>query len=202
MKRKQKLVVVGTLFAVLTLFGLSTFSLAWPGQTDECSTCHINIGNLGLSSNITGSLNANVGDSFAVLFTADSGTGAIAIESTWVDNDQFFISHNLIEDNEPEDTNPTVGEITTEITFTPQAAGNFTIRIWAAGSSGESSSLDLEIDVSQATVTQTSTTTTTTTTEVDERVEIWYMMMYTVIPASAVVLVILGYLVLKTVPKE
>ncbi|MFX1579466.1 MAG: hypothetical protein ACFFBJ_07430, partial [Promethearchaeota archaeon] len=128
MKRNHitKLVVVLS-FLVLVVAAASSV-VAFPEYTNECGTCHTTTGTLTLSTNST--VDAETGEQFTLQIDAGNGAEYIAVKSGWADNDVFTISETLVEDGSPEDTNAAVGEISVDITFTPQTNGTYTIRIW------------------------------------------------------------------------
>ncbi|UCE11788.1 MAG: hypothetical protein JSW61_07615 [Candidatus Thorarchaeota archaeon] len=203
MKRKQRANLIGVFLFVGIVMGLVPFAFTFPGNTNECNQCHTDLASLGLSTNATETVDIEVGVPFVVEFTADNGAEALAIGTDWEDNEQFLISDNLVEDGDGEDTDATEGVITTSVTFTPIAVGEFTIRAWAAANLGRAVSIDVTVNVTEgATTFTTPPPTTTTTPPPDPLIEIWTMMMYTLIPATAVILVILSVIMLRKAPKD
>jgi hypothetical protein len=205
MKRKQKAnLAVAFLFAAI-IMGLVPLAFTFPSNPNECNQCHTDSLTLGLTSNATGTVDVEVGVPFVVEFTGDNGAGAIAIGSDWEDNEQFIISDDLIEDNDAEDTDAADGVITTSVTFTPLAEGEYTIRAWVAASAALATGIDVAVNVTQGSTTVTTpptTTSTPTTTTEDPLFTIWTWMMYTFIPITAVILVIFSVIMIRKAPKE
>lgn len=204
MRKKNQLGLLTVIFLFVIMFAASQFVGANPEYTQECSGCHTTTGTLGLSSNATGTISATQYESFILTLTADGGSGALKIVSDWADNSEFTISTTLVEDNDATDDDDTVGVISVDVTFTPNSVGEFTIRVWVASTGLFATSLDVTVDVEQATTTPTVTTTTTTTTtettptdDTQERIAIWEFMMMTLIPASGVILVLLGVIIIR-----
>ncbi|MGY5853945.1 MAG: hypothetical protein RTU92_10290, partial [Candidatus Thorarchaeota archaeon] len=120
----------------------------------------------------------------------------LRIEKTWADNNFFDYSIQLVADDQTGDTNPSEGELTATIVVTPLNGGTYNLRIWVAGE-GEplpSRSLDITVDV------EGSTTGFTTTTPIDPSaalIEIWYTLMYTLVPGMGLLMLILGYYMIR-----
>lgn len=156
---------------LIVLFGASAFSVnASPGQTSPCGNCHNNTGVLVLTSNATGTVDATVGVPFVLVLNQTGYSGgdsqvAIAMQSEWSDNAQFTFTEFSVVDGDAPDLNPTSDQVTVSITFTPSAAGSWTLRVWTAGKQGMvGTSLDVSVSVSDPITTTTTTTTTTTDT--------------------------------------
>ncbi|MFX1369458.1 MAG: hypothetical protein ACFFAY_12740 [Promethearchaeota archaeon] len=202
MRKNQKMYLLAG-FALVTMICMGAASvIAEPTFSDNCaqSGCHTDNTQVGLSSNATGTVQATQGVPFVLVIDADSGVGGIAIPDNVGNNDQFSLSDDRINDEDAEDTNAISGEITTEVTVTPLAAGTFTLQIWAMNGGTIGTPLDITVEVEASTTTPTSATTTTTTQNglsEEERIELWYTLMMILIPATGVILVILGFVVIR-----
>jgi hypothetical protein len=180
-------------FLILTLAAVGSIT-AFESQTDECGTpgCHDTAGTLTLASNST-SVNATTGTPFVLQIDAGNGAEWIAIKTGWANNSDFTVSESLIEDDSTSDTNAAGGEISVEVTFTPLSPGSLTIRIWTASGSDLASSVDVDVTVAGETIT----TTTTPPDPGTELYEIWKMLMIVAPVATAVILIIFGYIAIK-----
>lgn len=136
---------------LLIAFSGAFAALGMPSITSECGipACHGTY-TMAITSNATGTVNATVGDSFSLVIDAASyasspsaGEMAVSVRSGWADNSNFSFTEEVILDNGAGDSNAVLGEITTIFFFSPQTAGNLTLRIWTAGISGISQSLDV-----------------------------------------------------------
>lgn len=202
--------VIATL--VISVFVMASGSFAAPGFNADCANtvgCHTTTDTT-LSTNATGTIEATRGVSFLLIIDAshslvDPGDIAISIQDGVADNEEFTISDDIVVDGDAEDANGNIGEIQASITFTPRTVGSFVIRIWSAATGGIGRTADIDVNVSERTVTGTTTTSTTTTTTPtgpttltpEELIAIWELMMYTITPAAAVILALLGYFVLR-----
>jgi hypothetical protein len=127
------------------------------------------------------------------------------------DNGEFTISTDVVRDGDAEDTDGDAGEIQASITFTPQSAGSYVIRIWTGSTGRIGTSVSLNVNVAEPTGPTTGPTTSTTppttptttpptsptTLTPEELMAIWELMMYTFTPAAAVILALLGWFVLR-----
>ncbi|MFX1263300.1 MAG: hypothetical protein ACFFAZ_14560 [Promethearchaeota archaeon] len=206
-QHRRMTLVIATL--VISVFILASSSFAIPDYNPNCALqagCHTTVGTT-LSTNATGTIEATRGVSFLLIIDASDSTEhiAISIKDGVADNGEFTISDDVVWDGDAEDANGNVGEIQASITFTPRTVGSFVIRIWSAETGGVGRSVDINVDVAENTATtspptSTPPTTTTpppTTPSQEELIAIWELMMYTITPASAVVLAILGLFVLR-----
>jgi len=193
MKRNHttKLLVV---ISFLVLFVAAASSVvASPGFTGECgdSGCHETFTTLTLTTNST--VDAETGVPFTLEIDAGNGAEYVAVKAGWEGNDNFIVSEPLVQDDSTNDTNPTDGEITVEITFTPITNGTFTIRIWTAAGGDLARSFDVTV-----TVTGEATTTPTPTTPPPvDLYGIWSSMMIWVPIVAGAILLVFGYLALK-----
>ena len=190
MKRNHATKLIVALSFLVLLIAAAGSVMAHPDYTAECGDCHTNTGTLTLTTNST--VNAETGDPFSLQIQAGNGAEYIAIKSGWGDNDYFRISDTLIQDNSVNDTNAAVGEITVDVTFTPLLNGSRTIRIWTAATGLLGDSFDVAV-----TVTGEPSGTVTTPNPPVDLVGIWTMMLYTVPAATALILVVFGYLALR-----
>jgi hypothetical protein len=207
-QHRRMTLVIATL--VISVFVMASGSFASPNFGADCGSagCHTNAGTT-LSTNATGTIEATRGVSFLLIIDAGDGAGAISMQDGDADNGEFTISDDVVEDGDAEDTNGNSDEIQASITFTPQTAGSFVIRIWSGGSGRIGMSVSLNVNVAEPTGPTTSTTpptstppTTTTPTgpttlTPEELIAIWELMMYIITPASAVILALLGWFVLR-----
>ncbi|MFQ5833928.1 MAG: hypothetical protein ACE5H4_14575, partial [Candidatus Thorarchaeota archaeon] len=160
MKRahKVRVAIIVSLVAILTAGALT--ALASPDQTTECNVCHATNAGVSISSNATGVVNALVDVPFVLVVDASNSFGfagrfAVSCQSGWVDNSQFLIdasgtSFLYVKDDQAGDTNAAQDAITATYTYTPQSAGSYTIRIYAAGRTGgtrRSNVLDVTVSV-------------------------------------------------------
>ncbi|MHA2379806.1 MAG: hypothetical protein ACXADO_09920 [Candidatus Thorarchaeota archaeon] len=208
MKRRHRGKILGIAALILTVFVIAGTSLASPNFEDECGGpgCHDTLGHT-LSVNATGTIQAETGVPFVLIITAGSGAEAVSMQSESADNGEFTVSKDVVRDGDAEDTNANTGEIEASISFTPNSAGSFVIRIWTGSTGRIGRSSDVSVTVTQSTTTTTGTTTTTTTTGTttttdngpsdEELIQIWEMMMTVFIPAAGVILVILGVAVIR-----
>ena len=204
MKQHRKMtLVIATL--VISVFIMAGSSFARPNFDPDCgsSGCHTTLGTT-LSTNATGTIEATRGVSFLLIIDASDSTAdiAISIQDGVADNGEFTISDDVVYDGDAEDANGNEGEIQASITFTPQTVGSFVIRIWSAETGGVGRSVDINVDVAENTATTGTPPTTTTPTgpttpTPEELMAIWELMMYTITPASAVILAILGLFVFR-----
>ena len=205
-QHRRMTLVIATL--VISVFIMASSSFASPNFGANCgqSGCHTNPGTT-LSANATGTIQATVGVPFLLVIDAVDGAGAISMQSGDADNGEFTISDDVVRDGDAEDTDGDEGEIQAAITFTPQSAGSYVIRIWSGASGRIGMSVSLNVDVAENTLTTTPTTgttpttttppTTSTTPTPEELIAIWELMMYTITPAAAVILAVLGLFVLR-----
>jgi len=194
MKRKHtmKLLIIMS-FLVLSLAAVGSIT-AFETQANECgiTECHETPGVLTLASNST-SVDATTGTPFVLQIDAGNGAEWIAIKTGWEDNSEFTVSERLIGDGSTNDTNAATGEITVEVTFIPLSPGDLTIRIWTAAADDLASSIDVDVTVTGQTIT-------TGTPPPDPSVElynIWVQMMILVPIATGLILVVLGYIVIR-----
>ncbi|MHA2198793.1 MAG: hypothetical protein ACXABN_02890 [Candidatus Thorarchaeota archaeon] len=153
MKASKKLTfLIASCFLIIIVAGAYS-ALGWPTETAECGTCHSDR-NMTISSNATGTVNADFGIPFSLVIDAvslDSKTKAgevvVAIRSGWADNNQFSSTDQTVRDNEAGDSNANDGEVTTTFTFTPQAVGSWTLRIWTAAKGDLAQSHDVSVSV-------------------------------------------------------
>ena len=126
-----------------------------PDLTGECgsSGCH-DTHTMTISSNATGTVNAKVGIAFSLVVNAasldsgaKSGDMAVTVLSGWADNSQFLFTDQSIIDDETGDSNANIAEMTVTFTFTPQAIGTWTIRIWTAAKGDLAQSHDVSVSV-------------------------------------------------------
>jgi hypothetical protein len=205
-QHRRMTLVIATL--VISVFILASSSFASPNFGANCgqSGCHTNPGTT-LSTNATGTIQATMGVPFLLIIDAGDGVQAISMQSGDADNSEFTISQDVVRDDQAGDTNGIEREIQASITFTPKTVGSFVIRIWSGAEGRIGMSVSLNVDVAENTLTTsptTGTTPTTTTTPTtpttltpEELIAIWELMMYTITPAAAVILAILGLLVLR-----
>lgn len=170
--RKARLLIILTLLSTI-LFAVP-YAFSFPGQTNECDSCHTSTGSLDLSSNATGTVQAVVGEPFVLYFDA-AGSGTLSIQNGWTNNSEFTFSVQLVEDNSGDDLNANANEIEASITVTPLSEGDYTIRIWSAAAGALAISLDVSVNVSQGTST-TFTTTPTGQGDVDNWFMTWVIM--------------------------
>ncbi len=214
MRKDQRAMIFAAIaLAVITIAGAS-LSLAHSDNTNACGLCHTTPGNVTLSSNATGTVDATAGVSFVLEISStdsdlsESDDLAVKILGSEADNDQFSYSITLVEDDGTGDSNANIGEIDFAVTVTPLAAGSWTIRIWAASLSFHGLSLDVSVNVAGSTTTTTTGTTTTTTTQTtttttqtglsnEELILIWETMMMIFIPAAGIILIIVGIFVIR-----
>ncbi|TFG97897.1 hypothetical protein E4H12_07510 [Candidatus Thorarchaeota archaeon] len=195
MKRNQKTITIIAFGFLLLLVATAAGSAgANPSLSNECGTtgCHDTFGTLTIASNST-SMSATTGESFVLRLDAGNGAEWIGIKTGWANNSQFSISEEMIEDGSTNDTNAASGAISVDVTFTPLSPGDLTIRVWTAASGDLASSLDIAITVTG----QTITTTTTPPDSGPELYDIWIMLMIVAPVATAVLLIILGYIAIK-----
>jgi len=189
MKRNHipKLVAVMSLLVLLVVATGSV--IAHPEYTNECGGvgCHDTLSTLTIATNST--VGAETGVSFTLQINAGNGADYVAIKGGWADNDYFTVSEPLVQDDSTNDTNPTDGEISVEITITPLTNGTFTLRIWTASGGDLAESFDV-------TVTVTGESGTTPPPPVD-LYGIWSTMMIWVPITSGGILLILGYLAFR-----
>ena len=194
MKRKHtmKLIIVMG-FLILSLAAANSIT-AFESQVNECgsSGCHETAGVLTLASNST-TVTATTGIPFVLQIDAGNGVEWVSIKAGWANNSNFRISESHIEDDSTNDTNAASGEISVEVTFTPLSPGSLTIRIWTAAASDLASSIDVAVTVTG----QTITTTTTPPDPSEGLYEIWTMLMWAAPVATAVILIILGYIAIR-----
>lgn len=200
MRKSQKMNILAC-FALVVIIAVGAVSvLARPSFGSNCaqSGCHADNTIIGLSSNATGTVLARVGEPFVLILDADSGVNAISIPDNVANNDQFTPSTDLIEDDNTGDTNANDGEITAEVSITPLADGTFTLQIWAMEGGTIGTPLDIAVQVEESTITTTTTTTTTPDgLSEEERKQLWYTMMYIFIPATGVILAVLGFVIIR-----
>jgi hypothetical protein len=199
MRKNQKMYLLAS-FALIAMICMGAASvIAEPTFGDNCATggCHTDGTTVGLSSNATGTVQATEGVAFTLVIDADSGAGAISIADNVGNNDQFVVSDDRIDDDDTDDTNANEGEITTTVTVTPLTDGTFTLQIWAMDGGTIGTHLDITVQVEASTITPTTTTTTQTGLSEEERKELWYTMMMVFIPATAVILAVLGFIVIR-----
>ena len=193
MKRKHtmKLIIVMG-FLILSLAAVGSIT-AFDDNTTECGSCHTTAGVLTLTSNST-SVNATTGTPFVLQIDAGNGAEWVSIKAGWANNSNFTISESHIQDDvSTNDTNAADGEISVVVTFTPLSPGDLTIRIWTAAGSDLASSIDVDVTVTG----QTITTTTTPPDPSEGLYEIWTMLMWAAPVATAVILIILGYIAIR-----
>ncbi|MHA2024499.1 MAG: hypothetical protein ACW98U_01265 [Candidatus Thorarchaeota archaeon] len=196
MKRKHTMTLIILMgFLILSLAAVSSIT-AFESQANECGTsgCHDTAGTLTLASNAT-TVNATTGTPFVLQIDAGNGAEWISMKAGWAENSNFTVSERHIEDESASDTNAVSGEISVMVTFTPISPGNFTIRIWTASGSDLASSIDVDVTVTGPPVTITTTTTPPDPSE--GLYEIWVMLMWAAPVATAVILVILGYIAIR-----
>lgn len=201
MKTKAlKKVLIVTCFLALIAAGATT-ALGFPTSDTECgnSGCHDTQDVLTISSNATGTVEATLGVPFILVVDASNGANTIKIVSDWANNDQFTFSSTQVEDDDTDDIDTDSGQISAEVSITPNAVGSHTIRIWVAAGGDLARSLDVTVDVEENTdTTFTPTPTPTTPTEpTTDPVETWTTLMYLFNAITAVVLVVLAIIMLK-----
>ena len=209
MKKQHRTMTLVIATLVISVFVMASGSFATPNSGDSCGDtgCHTNAGTT-LSTNATGTIEATRGVSFLLIIDAGDGTEAISMQDGDADNGEFTISTDVIRDGDAEDTDGDTGEIQASITFTPQSAGSYVIRIWTGSTGRIGTSVSLNVNVAEptgpttGTTPPTSTPPTTTPTEPttltpEELIAIWELMMYTFTPAAAVILALLGWFVLR-----
>ncbi|MFX0056363.1 MAG: hypothetical protein ACFFAX_07335 [Promethearchaeota archaeon] len=202
-QHRRMTLVIATL--VISVFILASSSFASPNFGATCGdspSCHVNAGTT-LSVNATGTVQATRGIPFLLVIDAGDGTEAVSMQSGDADNAEFTISVDVIRDGDAADTNGNTGEIDASVTFTPQTVGSYTIRIWTGAAGRIGTSVSVDVDVAENTLTTTNGTTPPTTTPPpttltpEELMAIWELMMYTITPASAVILALLGVFVFR-----
>ena len=193
MKRTQAFLIFGILSTLLFVAAGMNLVTATPTQTAECSGCHTDSSSISVTSDVTGTVDATIDEAFTVTVDAIGGAILLRIEKPWQDNSRFDYSTQLVHDNEAGDTNPTEGEISADIVITPLVGGEYTIRMWAGGEYPNANDLDIQVLV------EGSTTGFTTTEPANpaELLNIWYTLMYVLVPGVAIVLVILGIYIIR-----
>ncbi len=151
---KSKKIAIGASISIIIIALSGPFvTIGMPSVTSECgfSGCH-GTHVMTISSNATGIVNTVVGGHFSLIVDAEShaitpaaGDMAVVIRNGWADNNQFSFIEEVILDNGDGDSNATLGVITTTFSFTSQAIGNWTLRIWTAGQVAISQSLDVPV---------------------------------------------------------
>ncbi|MHA2192140.1 MAG: hypothetical protein ACXAAR_01795 [Candidatus Thorarchaeota archaeon] len=156
MKSSKKLTII-LVFSFLAIGLTSAYTaLAKADYTAECGTCHdTSPTEVTISSNATGTVNADLGTPFSLVVDSSSsatkaGDTATTVLSGWAENNQFSFTDQSISDNDPEDTNSNLGQMTVTFTFTPIAVGTWTLRIWAAAKGGHAASLDVTVSVTSS----------------------------------------------------
>ena len=189
MKRKHISKLLVTVSFLVLVIAAAGSVIAFEDNTAECgsSGCHTTFSTLTLTTNST--VDAVSGESFTLQIIAGNGAEYVAIKEGWADNDYFSVSEPLVQDDSANDTNLVVGEITVDITITPLSNGTFTLRIWTAAASDLAESFDV-------TITVTGEAGTTPPPPVD-LVGIWNTLMIWVPIATAVILLIFGYLAFR-----
>jgi hypothetical protein len=140
MKASKRMTIVIAFCFLITIVAGAYTALGKPGQETECTPCHTSSSQITISSNATGTVNAKVGEQFALVIDAaslvsDAAAESLAVKvfSGWADNNQFsFTDPTTVIDNGAGDSNANNVQITTTIPFTPLAAGTWNLRIWAA----------------------------------------------------------------------
>ena len=193
MKRTQAFLIFGILSTLLFVAAGMNLVTATPTQTAECSGCHTDSSTISVTSDVTGTVDANVGEAFTVSVDATGGALLLRIEKPWQDNSRFDYSTQLVSDNQAGDTNAAEGAITAEITITPLVGGDYTIRIWVGGDYPHANDLDIQVSV------EGSTTGFTTTEPVNPSalLDIWFTLVYVLVPSVAIVLIILGIYIIR-----
>ncbi|MHA2300263.1 MAG: hypothetical protein ACXACD_04845 [Candidatus Thorarchaeota archaeon] len=157
--RQKKTLILALCFSII-LFSGATFSLGKADYTLECGggTCHTDY-SLFISSNATGTVDADLGTPFTLVIDAwgysgsKAGNMATAVKTGWMDNDQFSFTSQSISDNDPADTDANIGQMTTTWIFTPQSVGNWNIRIHVAAKGGLSQNLTVPVAVTSSDTT-------------------------------------------------
>ncbi|MFX1483656.1 MAG: hypothetical protein ACFFCP_10745 [Promethearchaeota archaeon] len=154
MKKNQRITLTIALCASIILIAGAYSAIGFPSRTQECSQCHTLTALMTISSNATGTVNAEVGTRFWLVINAASldtnpvtGSMAVKVYSGWADNSQFSFVDQAIIDNQAGDSNPNGVQITTTFNFTPLAAGSWTLRIWTAAAKGDSGTISQKLDV-------------------------------------------------------
>ncbi|MHA1934214.1 MAG: hypothetical protein ACW97A_02935 [Candidatus Thorarchaeota archaeon] len=146
-RRIRILIVIGF---VAIIVGGAGMAFGNPGLTNECDICHNTSGVLILTSNATGTVNANLSMPFVLAVDALGYTGGdqdfvISLQEDWADNNAFTFFPAEIQDDGTGDLNAATDEIRAEFSFTPKSAGSFIIRIWTAASGDLATSLDVPV---------------------------------------------------------
>lgn len=136
----------------MILFTAAYSVVGRPAYTAECGNCHTTTPSpLVISSNATGTVNAAVGTPFTLIVDASGSTSnkdgdfAVSVQAGWADNDQFSFTPHAVLDQAGDDLNLVQKQIQASFTFTPLAAGSWTLRIWSAAKGGLSKSLDVSV---------------------------------------------------------
>ena len=195
MKRTHAIIIFGFLGILLFVSAGANIVSATLTNTSECGTtnCHDSNTAIIINSDVTGTVNANVDEDFTISIDATGGAKLLRIEKPWANNVFFDYSTQLVHDNEAGDTDAAADAISAEITVTPLSGGDYTIRIWVAGEPPEANYIDISVSVEGA------TTGFTTTEPVDpqELVNIWYTLMYILIPSIGILMVVLAIFVIR-----
>ncbi len=184
-----KRAILVTSFLTL-LVASASMALAFPSNNNPCSQCHDTTDVLTLTSNATGTVDATQDVSFVLQVDASNGAEMIKIVSDWSNNDQFSFSVMEIDDEDANDTDSAIGEITVEITITPLSGGTHTIEIWTAAAGELSATVQISVDVA-------GDTPTTPTAPTTDPTETWTTMMYLFNAVTVVVLIVFAIIMLK-----
>ena len=190
----MKLKVVKRAILVTSFLALfiasASMALAFPSNNNPCDQCHDTTDVLTLTSNATGTVDATQDVSFVLQVDASNGAEMIKIVSDWSDNDQFLFSVMEIDDEDANDTDSAIGEITAEIAITPLSGGTYTIEIWTAAAGELSATVQVTVDVS-------GDTPTTPTGPTTDPVETWTTLMYLFNAVTAVLMVVFAIIMIK-----
>jgi hypothetical protein len=151
-KKAHKIKIIVVLGFIAVVFGSALLSVAHSGYTQECGSCHSDAPGLTLTSNATGTVYADVGISFTLVYDSTGYTRgdnkvAISLRGGWADNDQFTFTPTEVMDASGGDLNAATDEVRASFSFTPASAGSWTIRVWTAGKGKQSGSLDVSVSV-------------------------------------------------------
>lgn len=149
-RETRRSLAITAIFSLILFIGAMSV-IAVPSSTEECGNCHSVHPAYNMSSNATGAVSTFIGTQFTIEFYSSrpamgGGSFFFSIQSGWENNDNFTFTPTVVEDNMVGDLNPQQLSITTQISFTPQSLGMYTIRAWCASDSA-SQSTDVLVNV-------------------------------------------------------
>ncbi len=148
MMRKRKLAISGIFVAISLSVILITPLYARQEFGENCLSCHTESG-IAITSNITDAIEVNVSSSFGVQINAEGDAQELTIVwSTVANNPSFVFTPTSVIDNDINDNDITENKVNGifEIT-TPQTLGQYTIKVFAAGSGGKGGTLTFQVAV-------------------------------------------------------